>query len=119
MSRLRRIKFNQHFYRILERIPVLQNKLEYFGSKGIYTVDNEPYGTFNMVSTNSIMDNRLMRKGLYYNEPNSKKIWKNWCLDSIAVCDVGANIGQFTLLALSSSAFMAFLKSIFIILSHH
>jgi FkbM family methyltransferase len=49
------------------------------------------------------MDNRMMLEGIFYNESRSKELWLEWCKEATAVCDIGSNIGQFTLLALASN----------------
>jgi FkbM family methyltransferase len=85
------------------------NKLtKYFGTRGAYTVQlPPPGGRFTMHSSNSFSDNRLMRLGLFYNEKQSKRVWIALCAMAETVADVGANVGQFVLMALAANPKLA------------
>jgi FkbM family methyltransferase len=79
------------------------NTTKYFGTRGRYTVQLPHGGAFCMHSSNSISDNRLMRLGLFYNEKVSKQLWLELCQKAETVADVGANVGQFVLMALAAN----------------
>lgn len=97
---LKSIPFTQQQVQWIEKLSPKKGVGDFLKTKGVYTVMLPQVKPLNFHSANTVMDNRLMRKGLFYNEPNSKKLWLEWCSNAERVCDIGANIGQFTLMAL-------------------
>ena len=76
---------------------------KHFGTRGSYAVRLPNGASFRMNSSNSIGDNRLMRLGLFYNEKVSKQLWLELCQKAQTIADVGANVGQFVLMALATN----------------
>lgn len=76
---------------------------KYFGTQGSYSIALPNGSNMRLLSSNSFSDNRLMRFGLFYNEKVSKQVWLELCAQAKVVVDVGANVGQFVLMALGAN----------------
>ena len=101
------IKFSQSEINFFNRSGIGKKLTKYVGTQGEYAVELPGGNVIKLVSANTYSDNRLMRFGLFYNEKISKQLWMLLCESAQVVADVGANVGQFTLMALGTNPNLA------------